>query len=178
VADWVCILSPWLAFVGLIIWDTREKGFRSPLGVLRDVDPNRIVALGTLLLALGTFALAWVAFNTDKATHSLAEAAVKQAEATDKQAGVMQGQLDAMRADQRAWVFVVSADPVRDLFFADGRSFASVKFQLKNAGRTPARFATIAGEFLMRGGTAEDIRKGCAKHHRAVWIEYMKPAAL
>jgi hypothetical protein len=61
VADWVCILSPWLAFVGLIIWDTREKGFRSPLGVLRDVDPNRIVALGTLLLALGTFALAWVA---------------------------------------------------------------------------------------------------------------------
>jgi hypothetical protein len=59
---------------------------------------------GTLLLALETFALAWVANNTDEATHSLASAALKQAGAADRQARVMQGQLDAMEADQRPWI--------------------------------------------------------------------------
>lgn len=94
--DWLFLLSPWLALVWPIIWDTREPA--------QEIDPNRIVALGTLLLALETFALAWVANNTDEATHSLASAALKQAGAADRQARVMQGQLDAMEADQRPWI--------------------------------------------------------------------------
>jgi hypothetical protein len=70
------------------------------------------------------------------------------AEAVDRQVLVMQAQLDAMEMEQRAWVFVVSATPDRDLLFLDGRAILSVQFKLKNAGRKPARFAAIHGQFI------------------------------
>ena len=52
--DWLFLASPWFALVGLIIWDTREKGsWRSKLK-----DP---LALFTAMLVLATMALVWVA---------------------------------------------------------------------------------------------------------------------
>jgi hypothetical protein len=55
VRDWLYLLSPWLAFVCLIIWDTREKhGWRIRLN-----DP---MTLFTGILAVGTVGLAIVAF--------------------------------------------------------------------------------------------------------------------
>jgi hypothetical protein len=52
--EWLWILSPWLAFAALIIWDTREKGtWRTKLK-----DP---LSLFTALLVLATVALVWVA---------------------------------------------------------------------------------------------------------------------
>ena len=72
----------------------------------------------------------------------------------------MQGQLDAMEADQRPWVFIVGAEPRVDLVFQDGEAFTAINFQLKNAGRVPARFAAVVGEFLIRGQSLEDTRKG------------------
>jgi hypothetical protein len=128
VRDWLFLLSPWLALVWLIIWDTREPA--------QEIDPNRIVALGTLLLALGTFALAWVANNTDEATHSLASAALKQAEAADRQARVMQGQLDAMEADQRPWIKVETE--TYDDFRPTKIVVPPIKFILTNVGKSPA----------------------------------------
>jgi hypothetical protein len=167
VQDWLCILSPWLAFVGLIIWDTCEKGFRSPFGIFRDADPNRIVALGTLLLALGTFALAWVAYNTDKATHSLAETAVKQAEATETQAVVMKGQLEAMgrqlalmEADQRPWLYAAGSGPDSPLHFDGTGAHLRIQFQLKNVGRSPAHFVTVNGAFFIRNVGSGDFKRG------------------
>jgi hypothetical protein len=53
VRDWLCLLSPWLALVGLIIWDTREKELWT-----KTWDP---LTLFTAILAIGTLALAWVA---------------------------------------------------------------------------------------------------------------------
>jgi hypothetical protein len=78
VRDWFCLLSPWLALIGLIVWDTREKGtwrtkWKEPL------------ALFTAILAFATVALVWVAklqWNT--------------LEKTD----------ETLRAGQRAFVFL------------------------------------------------------------------------
>jgi hypothetical protein len=68
VRDWLCLLSPWLAFVGLIIWDTREKQtWRTSL--------KEPLTLFTAILALGTVALASVAvlqwLTLEKTDHTL-----------------------------------------------------------------------------------------------------------
>ena len=51
--DWLCILSPWLAFACLIIWDTHEKHTRWKW-------PDSLT-LFTAILAFSTIALAVVA---------------------------------------------------------------------------------------------------------------------
>jgi hypothetical protein len=80
-----------------------------------------------------------------------------------RQLSVMQGQLDVMEAEQRPWVYIFSAEPRSDLYFNVSDKIGALvflKFTLKNAGKKPARFAVIEGEFLMRDGTAADTRKG------------------
>ena len=53
--DWLFLLSPWFALVGLILWDTRDK--KGPWQS-KFKDPMTLV---TGILAVGTVALAIVA---------------------------------------------------------------------------------------------------------------------
>jgi hypothetical protein len=129
--------SLWLAVLVLIVWDV--------------VGPHPDHA--TRLTAFANVAIAF--FSAVTLLVAIFAYSVSQG-----QLGVMQGQLDTMEADQRPWVFVAGADPARDLFLVNGEAFVSVKFQLKNAGRKPARFASIVGEFITRGETRDEVQKG------------------
>jgi hypothetical protein len=138
---WLVILSPWAALMLIILRDTRRG------------DGYDWSAMSTVAIAFATVAGVAVASLQWTALHS-----------TDEKIG---RQLSLIEADQRAWVFVLSADPVRDLIFANDRAYAAVKFQLRNAGRTPARFASIEGEFVSRGQTADEVRKGWGTCNKA-----------
>jgi hypothetical protein len=89
VRDWLCLLSPWFAFVCLIIWDTREKrSWRTSL--------KEPLTLFTGVLAFGTIALAVVA--------------VLQWETLEKSDLILKETLAANKAGQRAFVFLQKID--------------------------------------------------------------------
>ena len=67
--EWLCILSPWLALVCLIIWDTTDKQMRF----------KEPIVLFTAMLALGTIALAVVAL-LQWATLEKTDATLKEAQ--------------------------------------------------------------------------------------------------
>lgn len=55
-----------------------------------------------------------------------------------KQLSVMQGQLDAMEADQRPWVFATNVIISRPVVHDDKGLHISLRFDLKNGGHSPA----------------------------------------
>jgi hypothetical protein len=53
------------------------------------------------------------------------------------QQNVMQGQLDAMEADQRPWVFATPAQALSPIYFDEKGGHVLIEHTLKNTGRTP-----------------------------------------
>ena len=101
-----------------------------------------ILTVATAALVIATIVTATILNSTDEKigkqaaeTHSLAIAAKAQADLMDHQISVMQGQLEEMRLDRRAWIVphlvkllgVPAADQMLDFFFTYG-----------NTGREPA----------------------------------------
>jgi hypothetical protein len=84
-----------------------------------------------------------------------------------RQLNVMQGQLDAMEADQRAWVKVVKVEPYvnqigpyNGLFFVkpNTEGFLQLHFVLQNVGHSPA-FKVIIGAWPQFEQTSSDLTK-------------------
>ena len=124
--DWFFLLSPWFALIGLIIWDTREKGeWRTKLN-----DP---LTLFTAALAVATVALVWVAAlqwdtleNTD---HTIKE--------------TLQQDRDALVIQQRAFMTAkeIRFEPLT-MFGIKGTTWlANVLWE--NSGNTPTKNLTI-----------------------------------
>jgi hypothetical protein len=100
--------------------------------------------------------------------------------ALQAQAQAMRGQLDAMQADQRAWVKVVKAEPSVDqliprngLYFAgpDKVGFLPLHFVLRNVGRSPA-FKVIVGVWPQFGPAPSDLTKEEQKNCAAMGDVY------
>jgi hypothetical protein len=126
VSDWLCISSPWLAFVGLIIWDTREKGtWRTKLK-----DP---LTLFTAILAVATVALVWVAAlqwdTLEKTDHTVKE--------------TLQQNRDALVIQQRAFMTAkeIRFEPLT-IFGIKGATWLANVFW-ENSGNTPTKNLTI-----------------------------------
>jgi hypothetical protein len=126
VRDWFCLLSPWLAFVGLIIWDTREKGtWRTKL--------KEPLTLFTAVLAIATIALVWVAIlqwdTLEKTDHTVKE--------------TLQQNRDALVIQQRAFMTAkeVRFEPLT-LFGIKGATWLANVFW-ENSGNTPTKNLTI-----------------------------------
>jgi hypothetical protein len=141
---WLFIGALWLSFLWLIIQDAVGS------------EPDR----ATRLTAYANIAIAFFSAVT-------LAVAIFAYSVSHGQLRAMQGQLDIMELDQRPWVFVASAQPIRDLSFVDGKAYAAIELQLKNAGRRPARFASIEGEFIIRGNSEGEVRKGWGACERA-----------
>jgi hypothetical protein len=83
-----------------------------------------------------------------------------------RQLDVMQGQLDAMEADQRAWIKVVKAEPYVNQLPPHGLIFTGpntvgnlpLHFVLQNIGHSPA-FKVIVGVWPQFGQSSPDLTK-------------------
>jgi hypothetical protein len=126
VKDWLYILSPWLAFVGLVIWDTREKGvwrgkFQDPM------------TLFTAVLAVATVALVWVAAlqwdTLEKTDHTIKE--------------TLQQNRDALVVQQRAFMTAkeIRFEPLTMFGIKGATWLANVYWE--NSGNTPTKNLTI-----------------------------------
>ncbi|WP_156164597.1 hypothetical protein [Bradyrhizobium sp. LTSP885] len=124
--DWLCILSPWLALIALIIWDTREKNtWRTTL--------KEPLTLFTAILAVATVALVWVAAlqwetleNTD---HTIKE--------------TLQQNRDSLVIQQRAFMTAkeIRFEPLT-MFGIKGATWLADVFW-ENSGNTPTKNLTV-----------------------------------
>ncbi len=62
VRDWLCILSPWFALVGLIIWDAREERSGTDQSNVIVKMISCLKSIDSLILAIATIFLAWIAY--------------------------------------------------------------------------------------------------------------------
>jgi hypothetical protein len=80
-----------------------------------------------------------------------------QLKSMQDQTTAMQGQLDAMKTDQRPWVF---ADAVitTDLQWHDGRSpFTVLEYRIRNTGHSPALGAHVVATFFFGDETESEV---------------------
>jgi hypothetical protein len=112
--------------------DREETGRREKHRIFREW----LTIIG-LFLAAGVAVFQWRELrNTD---HSIAE----QAKLGIDQLKVMQGQLDAMEADQRPWVFANNVVISRPIVHDEKGTHISLMFDLKNGGKSPAFQASV-----------------------------------
>lgn len=69
---------------------------------------------------------------------------------------IMQGQLDAMVADQRPWVFIQKASIVSPLVYDNSGLNITLQWQIKNSGKTTA-FNVSSHAFLLIASDEDDI---------------------
>jgi hypothetical protein len=111
VKDWLFLSSPWLAFICLVIWDTRTKqSWRTTL--------KEPMVLFTGVLAVGTIALALVA--------------ILQWRTLDKTD-------ETLRAAQRPWMKYADVQFAGPLIYNENGLNISLRFFLKNTGNSPAQ---------------------------------------
>jgi hypothetical protein len=140
-------------------------------------DFHKLTAYATLFLALGTAALAIFSLVTLLVTHADTRRLIKEARIASKQqhtdtltalgktdatiaamksqAEIMQGQLDEMRTDRRAWVGPLIGKLTDALKF---NQEAQMVISLQNTGREPA--TDVAYYFEATTPTTEDDRTG------------------
>jgi hypothetical protein len=125
--EWAVVVSLWFPVLALILWDVRAEGksakrepssfFRPVVDFLREPSiPSYLTAAFTLLLALFAY-YAW-----DEATHGTR---------------TLQGQLSAMREEQRPWV-KADIEIASDLTFSSSSGYVTIRYKVKNVGRSPA----------------------------------------
>jgi hypothetical protein len=75
------------------------------------------------------------------------------------QLDVMQGQLDAMEADQRPWIYLPGTEIASPLHIDAKGAFVVLQFHPTNVGKTPGKFAFIEGSFFALSPDGREILK-------------------
>lgn len=161
-AEWATLVLPWLALVGLILWDTRARRSEAGAGnsarpFLRRHDGLDVVNLAVLIFTFGAAALAAyeaarLADLTDQLVRDGQASSTQQAEFTRESNRLNR---EALIASSRAWVGPIDAKLSGALKVGE---VVKVIVSIRNTGKEPARnFRWIPGHFI---ATNENLADG------------------